>query len=120
MENKARIFLGIISKYSSANLAYSEHFERAKDKRGRGEKTIEDFLFNRQKDLIFVEEGVSSRGLQRFKAFYTVSKHNVIEIIVDHKPNLITVVSFLLIDRKAQLEAVRNANKYAKVSRRLR
>ncbi len=118
--NRRQLFLELLVKAGPSKLVFTDHFLLRKAVRGVGEGTIEDLLFNRKQDLIYAQEDENKRGKPRFRAFYDFTKRKALLIIADiEKDGYIRIVTFVQYDKKAQLEAMRNANKYAKLAGRL-
>ena len=119
--NRARAFLKLLSALPSGAVRFTDHFRIRKEARGVSEAVIEDLLFNRKQDLIHVEQKTSSRGLRRFKAYYSISKKKALLVVLDLETNnSLSVVTSMLMDKKAQLAAMRNARRYEKLANRLR
>ena len=68
----------------------------------------------------YVQEDVNKNNYPRYKAYYQYSKKKVLVIVMDFDTSgFLTVVTYFIMDSKKQLEAIRNARKYAKIANRL-
>jgi len=118
--NRTRAFNNLLAQTPASKLVFTEHFRARKRSRGISEAMVEDFLYNRQKDLVYAEETTTERGLARYKLFYDASKRKTILIVLDVESGFLRIVTCLLMDKRLQQEAVRNAARYARLAGRLR
>jgi len=119
--NKSRAFLKFVSSLSPAELRFTEHFAHRSAVRGISETMIHDFVFNRSQDLLYVDEETSPKGLKRFKAVYSLGKKKAVFVVADVEANgSLTIVTSIIVDKRLQLAAIKNARRYAKLADRLR
>ena len=119
--NKRAAFIKLAESLDRTKLIFTEHFKIRKAVRGIGEGTKEELIFDRPKDLVYVQEDESKYGKQRFKAFYDLSRKKALLVVIDvETEGSFNIVSFLQYDKKYQLEMMQNARKYSKLANRLR
>ncbi|MFH0836422.1 MAG: hypothetical protein V1834_04650 [Candidatus Micrarchaeota archaeon] len=118
--DKSRAFLKLIEKTTREKLVFTEHFRIRKQMRGVSEAMVDDYLFNRPKDLIYAEEEpIDAR--KRFKAYYRISKKKVLMLVLDNDENgFIILVTCLVMDKREQASVMKNADRYSKFASRLR
>ncbi len=118
--NQSKAFLFLLERLPLPKIVFSDHFQVRKESRGIGEGVVEDFLLNRQKDLLYAIETTNRFGLLRYKAFYAYSKRKTLLMVLDvEKDGSLRIVTVLLIEKRLQLGAMRNADRYAKLAGRL-
>ena len=120
MADLNRAFLKMLDTYGRQKLKFSEeHFERRRN-RGLDRAAIEQYLFEKKDELVDVVQAENRFGQIRYRAYYKYGRKKILLIVVDAEVGFFKVVTFIIMDKKQQLGAMRDASKYSKIARRLR
>jgi len=109
-----------LRKAEPRQLLFSSHYFEKDAQRNVGKGRVEEFLFGPQDRLIYVIETTSSKGHPRFKAYYRFSRKKILLIVLDRMPDgLIRIVTNVIMDTRLMRSAIENANRYARIAKRL-
>ena len=116
MAMSKRRFLKLVGGLKRNQIIFTEHFKARKRVRsGLSEKLVEDFLLNREKELIEAQKDANKAGLTRFRAFYEMSRKKVLMVVLDVQGNgSLRIVTSLILNKKLTLELMRDADRNAK------